>query len=48
MPVPPDFPLPHDRDTAIFTELYQILNTLTAAEEVAIRQITHLINIFSL
>ena len=48
MPVPPDFLLPHDRNTAIFTELYQIMKTLTATEEAAIRQITPLINIFSL
>ena len=45
MPVPPDFPFTHDRDTAIFTELYQIVKTLIAAEEAFIRQITPLINI---
>ena len=48
MPVPPDFPLPHDRDTEIFTELYQIMKTLAAAEESAIIQITPFINIISL
>ena len=48
MPAPPDSPLPHDHDTAIFTELYQIVNTLTAAEEAAIRQITPLIKIIGL
>ena len=48
MPVPPDFPFTHDRDTAIFTELYQIVMTLTAADEADIRQITPLINILSL
>ena len=48
MPVPPDFPLPHDCDTAMFTEPYQIMKTLTTAEEAAIRQITLLINILRL
>ena len=48
MPVPPYFPFPHDHDTAIFTELYQIVMTLTAADEADIRQITPLINILSL
>ena len=32
MPVPQDFPLPHDRDTAIFTELYQIMKILSLSQ----------------